>query len=145
MTVTRIDHAYHEANTWLNTLAENPGIGTQGQAYGALRAVLHQLRDRVTVDQAAHIGSQLPTLIRGIYFEGWKPAVTPTRERSLDTVLESVGDRLADFPEIDCEEALVAVVCLLKQRLNETGIDHMLAEMPNKVRARIEEAEPTRH
>ncbi|SDE48055.1 DUF2267 domain-containing protein [Rhodospira trueperi] len=106
--MTRIDHAYHEANIWLNTLAETPGIGAQGQAYGALRVVLHQVRDRVTVDQAAHVGGQLPTLIRGIDFEGWKLAVIPTRERSLDTVLESLGDRLADVPKIDGEEALVA-------------------------------------
>ena len=36
-------------------------------AYRVLRAVLHALRDRVTVDVAAKFAAQLPTLLRGVY------------------------------------------------------------------------------
>jgi uncharacterized protein (DUF2267 family) len=49
------------------------------QSYAALRAVLHPLRDRLPVETAAQFGAQLPTLIRGVYYDGWKPAETPVK------------------------------------------------------------------
>ncbi|AZM59108.1 MULTISPECIES: DUF2267 domain-containing protein [unclassified Streptomyces] len=49
------------------------------QSYAALRAVLHPLRDRLPVDTAVQFGAQLPTIIRGIYYDGWKPAEVPVK------------------------------------------------------------------
>jgi len=56
-----------------------------------------------------------------------------------------VRDRLSEHPEIDAEEALVSVVALLKRKLNTTELDHMLDELPNQVRARIETTGQARH
>jgi uncharacterized protein (DUF2267 family) len=46
-------------------------------AYGVLRAWLHTLRDRLTVEAAAHSAAQLPDLIRGVFYAGWDPAPSP--------------------------------------------------------------------
>lgn len=51
----------------------------RNQSYAALRAVLWALRDRLPVGQAVHLGAQLPILVRGIYYEGWKPAQVPIK------------------------------------------------------------------
>ncbi|XVQ08140.1 DUF2267 domain-containing protein [Spirillospora sp. CA-255316] len=48
-------------------------------SYDALRAVLHTLRDRLTVDEAAHLAAQLPLLIRGTFYENWDPSGTPQK------------------------------------------------------------------
>ncbi|WP_433463340.1 DUF2267 domain-containing protein [Spirillospora sp. CA-128828] len=48
-------------------------------SYDALRAVLHALRDRLTVDECAHLSAQLPLLVRGMYYEGWDPSRVPVK------------------------------------------------------------------
>src|SRR3982074_2193807 len=51
----------------------------RNQSYAALRAVLHALRDRLTVDEAAHLSARLPMLVRGIYYDGWDPSRVPKK------------------------------------------------------------------
>src|SRR5690606_28951800 len=40
----------------------------RNHSYDALRAVLHALRDRLTVDECADLAAQLPLLVRGVYY-----------------------------------------------------------------------------
>lgn len=51
----------------------------RNQSYAALRTVLHLLRDRMPIQESAHFAAQLPTLVCGIYFEGWDPTVVPVK------------------------------------------------------------------
>lgn len=44
-----------------------------------LKTVLHVLRDRMTVEEAADFASQLPILVRGIFYETWQPAKVPIK------------------------------------------------------------------
>ena len=54
-----------------------------------------QLRDRLTVNLAAHLGAQLPLLIRGIYYDQFEPGRMPSEQRSRDDFMEEVADGLA--------------------------------------------------
>ncbi len=44
-----------------------------------LRAWLHTLRDRLTVEASAHFSAQLPDLIRGIFYQAWNPSAVPDK------------------------------------------------------------------
>src|SRR5690348_9496217 len=79
--VAALEHTIQQTNIWLKTLAEELHLDERHEAYVALRAVLHVLRDRLTPEQAVHLGAQLPLLIRGIYYDGWRPVETPADER----------------------------------------------------------------
>jgi uncharacterized protein (DUF2267 family) len=63
------DKTVQTTNAWLNEIME--AIGPDGRrAYRILAAVLHALRDRLTVDETAQLGAQLPILVRGLTISG---------------------------------------------------------------------------
>jgi uncharacterized protein (DUF2267 family) len=81
-------------------------------AYHAMRAVLHALRDRLTVDEAAHFGDNLPMLVRGIYFDGLHSTGKPDRARSREEFLQRSNDRpnIASFGPEDVARAVFKVL-----------------------------------
>ena len=65
-----IDHAVQQAYIWTNELDRRMGWDNNPRAYRLLKAVLHALRDHLQVNEAADLGAQLPTLIRGAFDPG---------------------------------------------------------------------------
>lgn len=60
------------------------------------------LRDRLTVDESAHLAAQLPLLIRGVYYDGWRPSTVPVkadREEFLDRVSRELAFELQESEE----------------------------------------------
>jgi len=130
------DKALHKAHVWLNEVTESLGEGaTKQQGYAALRAVLHALRDRLSVDEAAQLAAQLPVLIRGIYYEGWNPSKTPLRIRHREEFLDLVRRHLGKVDNVEPQAAVKAVFALLKAHVSAGEIDDVLAEMPQELRA----------
>ena len=64
------DKTVQTTNTWLKEIMEFTGPDRR-RAYRVLAAVLHALRDRLTVDEVAQLGAQLPILVRGLYYDQW--------------------------------------------------------------------------
>jgi uncharacterized protein (DUF2267 family) len=104
-------------------------------AYQALRAVLHCLRDRLTTDEAAQLGDQLPMLIRGIYYEAWRPAGKPQKVRSREEFLAWIGARLPATRLIDREDAARAVFQVLENHVSAGEIHDVVQSLPKEIRA----------
>ncbi|HEY7265621.1 MAG TPA: DUF2267 domain-containing protein [Trebonia sp.] len=77
--VENLDRSIDKANTWLADIDSGFGTSDRHLAYRVLRAWLHCLRDRLSVQVAAHFAAQLPELLRGVFFDGWNPARVPQR------------------------------------------------------------------
>jgi len=58
--LSQFDCTILTTNTWLKELMERMGWQDRPSAYRALRAVLHALRDRLTVDEVVTLGAQFP-------------------------------------------------------------------------------------
>lgn len=119
---------------WIDDLARRMMVDDPHKAYLALRVVLHELRDHLPPAQAAHMAAQLPMLVRGFFFEGWKPDTTPSLDRRAEAFLERIGAGIID-PAIRPEDAARAVFALLDDRLTEGQAGKVRRSLPAGIRS----------
>ena len=129
--IAAIEHTVQLTHEWLNQLSERLDWPDTQRSYRVMRAVLQALRDWLPVNEAVHLGAQLPLLVRGIYFEGWHPAKTPVKERDLDDFLTRVQHAFESDPLQDPVEAVAAVFWLLDTRVSEGEIDDVRGSLPH--------------
>src|ERR1051326_8956287 len=105
-----LDKSLQTTNIWLKEIMQAEAVGPDRQvAWRGLGAVLHTLRDRISVDQVAHLGAELPIVVRGLYYDQWHPAGKPDRERRADEFAARVMAELRDTRRIDPDDATRAV------------------------------------
>src|SRR5687768_17169423 len=66
------DKTLQTSNIWLDEICSMIGPDRK-VAWKVLSVVLHKLRDRLPVELAAHLGAELPLLIRGVYYDQFEP------------------------------------------------------------------------
>jgi len=132
-----IQHSVEKTHIWLNEIAEEFGDEDRQYAYRAMRAVLHTLRDRLTVDVAAKLAAQLPTLIRGVYYEDWDPSRTPLPIHDVSTFLDRVAEEGRMAGETEASIAVTAVTRVLRSHVSPGEIDEILAVLPDSFRGLI--------
>jgi uncharacterized protein (DUF2267 family) len=127
------DTTLHKTHSWLNEITAELHWEDRARGYKALRAVLHVLRDRLTVEEAAHLGAQLPMLIRGLYYEGWTPAGTPHKTRSQDDFLAPIRAQFRGEAEVDPERVARAVFTVLAKRVSAGEIADVKGLLPKEL------------
>ena len=132
--VKLIDHAAHDAHVWVKQLSEMMHWDDAQHSFRLLSTVLHALRDRLPVNEAAHLGAQLPTLIRGVYYDGWHPAHKPVAEYSREAFLfhlvEAFPADILDDPDKGAE----MVFALLEQHVSAGEIKDVKSCLPDKIK-----------
>jgi uncharacterized protein (DUF2267 family) len=135
------DHALQVATLWLHDVAAAFPTQDGEFAFRALRAWLHLLRDRLTVEAAAHFGAQLPELLRGIYYQGWSPHDVP---KSYDTqMFISRFAQEAAISRSDVPRVGAAVSAGLLKHLSSGTLDKALDQLPGEQRALLRPVQPT--
>lgn len=128
------DKTLHETNAWLKDLMEELHTDDRQAAYVVLRATLHALRDRIGPENAVHLGAQLPMLLRGMYYEGWKMTRPPTPDHTETQFLTHI---YAEYPPqllIDGERATKAVFEVMWKRLDEGEVLKIVHILPQEIR-----------
>jgi uncharacterized protein (DUF2267 family) len=124
------DTTLQKTHIWLNDLMQVLGWTDRHKAYLALRATLHALRDRITVEEVAQLGAQLPMLIRGFYYEGWDPTGKPLRERHKEQFLGHIEQAFRRDDRVDPERIARAVFTVLAMRVTEGEIKDVKYILP---------------
>lgn len=129
------DRSVQTTNVWLRELSEELHWEERRHVYLGLRAALHALRDRLPPEEAAHLAAQLPLLVKGIFYDGWKPGATPVKVRDRETFLQMIREPIADAkPNVNPEQVARAVFGLLNRHISEGEIEDVLRALPEELR-----------
>jgi uncharacterized protein (DUF2267 family) len=127
------DKTIQTTNIWLNDISARLGPDRK-VAWKVLSVVLHKLRDRMPVTTAAHLGAELPMLIRGVYYDQYEPARQPSHCRDIDEFVDEVQSWLADTRPVDAREAVEAVFMTLSRHVTEGQIEKVKDVLPESIR-----------
>lgn len=128
-----LEASIRETYDWVDRMALELDDDDRHFALRALRAGLHALRDHLTVEQSAHLSAQLPTFIRGLYFEQWTPGV-PDPIRNLDDFLARIAYGLRGYQDrCTPERAARATFAVLEESLTGSG-EKIRETLPKSIR-----------
>ncbi len=77
----------------------------------------------------------MPELLRGVYYEHWRPAVTPVRHRHRDDFISRVDSAFPNDPLIFAADAVVAVFELLSEKIAAGEVEKVRHALPADLRA----------
>ncbi len=130
--VTALDHAIDSAHTWINDVAREFDTEDREFAYRVLRAWLHTLRDRLTVEANAHFAAQLPDLIRGIFYQAWNPNAVPDKYDA--EAYTARFSREANIALDDVGKAAAATTAAVLHHLPVAQVAKALGQLPTDIR-----------
>lgn len=123
------DDSLQRTNIWMKELMAAVDWDDEHRTYRLLRATLHALRDRLPVNEAVHLGAQLPMIIRGFYYEGWQPAHKPVKERK-EEFLDHIEEAFKTDPNENNEDLARAVFRFLANHVSAGEINQVKHALP---------------
>ena len=133
-----VERSVEKANIWIHEVAGELEAVDRHEAYRALRATLHTLRDRLTVDETAQLAAQLPLLIRGLFYEGWDPSGVPAPYHTAEEFLRRVASEAHLAGETEASYAVAAVSKVLRAHVSEGEFEDVLLVLPQAIRELID-------
>jgi uncharacterized protein (DUF2267 family) len=131
-----IEHTAQLTHAWINELDGHfLGWDDKARSYRLLRTVLQTLRDWLPVNESADLASQLPNLLRGVYYEHWRPATTPVKNRSKEDFIARVDRAFVGDPFRDTEEVVSLTFQFLSSKIGAGEIEDVRHSLPADLRA----------
>jgi uncharacterized protein (DUF2267 family) len=127
------DKTLQVTNIWLGEIMERLGPDRH-VAWKVLATVLHKLRDRLPPTLAAHLGAQLPLLVRGVYYDQYEPGRQPSDCRTAEEFRAEVAKWLSDIRPVDPDEAVRAVLGVLSRHVSVGQIAKVQNALPASLR-----------
>lgn len=130
--VRSFDSSLETTKEWLRDVQEQMGLADEQRALRVVRAVLHTLRDRLPVEEAAKFAAQLPMLLQGVYYHEWTPRGKPIKIRDRQEFLDKVTDKL--MRGYDPEDACRVVFSMLERQMPGGEVEDIKRILPESIR-----------
>ena len=130
-----LDTSLQRTHEWLHEVADDLGFDNERAAYAALRATLHVIRDRLPVELVAHLGAEMPMLVRGIYYEGWHPSAVRLKAAHDEDFFASMHRELQGHQELqDVRRVTRSVLRVIDRRIEPGQVDRVVDALPKQAR-----------
>ena len=126
-----LEHTYE----WIKVLMQDYNFSNENKAFVVLRATLKALRDRLPLNEVVHLGSQLPVLLRGYYFEGWNPEHEANEINASHDFVYLVKSHLNGHEDINLDEAVPATLKLIFDMIDQGEAKEVKANLPEDLRS----------
>jgi len=123
------DKTIQTTNIWLDEIMAEIGPDRR-VAWHVLGTVLRAVRDRVPVELAAHFASQLPLLVRGVYFDQWRVLPEPLKFRTQDEFITFVQQGLRDTRPVNVRNAIIAVFDVISRHVPRGQCEKVRESLP---------------
>jgi uncharacterized protein (DUF2267 family) len=122
------------SSRYLKLMMESGEFKDQNEAFIVLRASLKALRDRIEPGEAVHLGSQIPALLRGFYFEGWDFTGHQTKSRKINEFLHEVRIHLHGHDDIDLAKTVPVAMRVVLDQIDQGEAVQILHNIPKEIR-----------
>ncbi len=143
------DKYAQEGNEFINKLAEKLGHPEEKARTGIiLRAVLHTLRDRITISESLNLLSQLPMFMKAIYVDNWKYSERPKTFNKLEDFKTEVKEHQVQYGEQafewqkSTEEIVSIVLSQLGIYISKGEAQDIMAQLPEELEEFFRESIP---
>jgi uncharacterized protein (DUF2267 family) len=133
------DIAVQKSNVWLKDIELAGRLRSRFQAYTALRTVMHALRDCLPAPEVVKFSAQMPLLMKGVFFDGWKMSPKPLRLTE-QGFYAHIRRGLGEQPGLEPKAALKAVLSGLYSHIDPPVVDALQLVLPREVRAAVQGA-----
>jgi uncharacterized protein (DUF2267 family) len=127
------DKTMQTTHIWLDEVMETIGPD-RNVAWHVVGAVLRTLRDRLPVELAANLGAQLPLLIRGTYYDQFRPGHAPDRLHTENEFLTRVTNDLGGIRPVNVKEATHSVLTVLGHHITPEQVEKVKRALPEAIR-----------
>jgi uncharacterized protein (DUF2267 family) len=132
--IKSIQKTLQTSSRYLKLMMESGVFKNNNEAFVVLRASMKALRDRIEPHEAAHLGSQLPALLRGYYFEGWNPGSAQSRSRKIGDFLQEVKNYLRGHDDIFLRQAVPIALTVVLDMIDQGEAVQILHNIPKEIR-----------
>ena len=128
------DKTLQTTHIWLDDIMDAIGPD-RAVAWRVLSTVLQKLRDRLPIEVAAHLGAQLPLLVRGVYYDRFDPTGMPADWHTAEQFIQAVASDLSGSRKINAKNAIHVVLGVLDSHVSEGQMDKVYQALPKSIRA----------
>ncbi len=133
--IRRLDDSMQKTNELLHKIDDKLGWDDMNKTYSATRAVLQATRDRLQPEEATDFASQLPMVLSGVFYEGYKISDKPLKigkEQYIQTIRENMTNQ-ADDPE----RIAKVVLSVIGDKISPGQITDMMSNMPKDIQSLV--------
>lgn len=132
--IKAVQKTLQTSSRYLKLMMDSGEFRNHSDAFAVLRASLKALRDRVEPGEAVHLGSQLPALLRGFYFEGWDYTGIQNKTRKVEGFLNEVKKHLHGHDYIDLHKTVPVAMKVILDEIDQGEAVQILHNMPKEIR-----------